>query len=752
MLQELEKRLLKAWKTLSNFKLRQHMIYLVFAILIGVLMNGGAWYLIFIFLVYLRRFPKTYWIYFLIFLISFSYYHTLEHQTKLHTNASLEPTEALVVKIKKQSREKQTAILEIGSERIYWTTSSVEPKLMPGDIVLVNGELNVPMAATVPNGFDFKQYLSHQKVYLTLYTNEFELIGHQFTIRQWQYELAQQIEMNFPPLTGAYMKAWLLGMTDDLEEEIQTLYSELGIIHLFAISGLHVGLLSFLLRFVLKRLGVIEELSQLIVIVALVLFMVISGGSPSIVRASGMSILLMINKRLRLNLSSLDVFSILFLVNVCLNPRQIYQLGFIYSYWMTFILICFQPTFQKLGTKSLFFFLPFIAQCASAPIQLYFYDEINVLSYLVNLWVIPLVSLCLLPLLILTILIPFIAPLTNHLLMLFESVIVGSASLFTWNWIVGEFSLNLLLGLLLLFLGNGYVFEKKRCFSNYAISIILVIFLLESHRFFVSESQFTMLDVGQGDSVIIQSSYRRCSVVVDTGGTYQFTGKPKPIFSTTLEPFLKGEGIRTIDYLILTHGDFDHVGEAVSLLQTFEVKEVLTNGQPLNELMKEIEEVAKEVGTIFRQVKQEEVLTCGNQILTFLQSNQIKSDGNAASLVFTLEMDGFSALLTGDMGVSEEAEILSRYQLNQLTVYKAAHHGSKTSNSNSFLRRLSPMITLVSSGRKNRYGHPSVELIENLKQLEIPLLNTQYDGSIQFKIRRDRLSIQSFPPYVYNVQ
>ena len=71
MLQELEKRLLKAWKTLSNFKLRQHMIYLVFAILIGVLMNGGAWYLIFIFLVYLRRFPKTYWIYFLIFLISF---------------------------------------------------------------------------------------------------------------------------------------------------------------------------------------------------------------------------------------------------------------------------------------------------------------------------------------------------------------------------------------------------------------------------------------------------------------------------------------------------------------------------------------------------------------------------------------------------------------------------------------------------------------------------------------------------------
>ena len=237
-----------------TFKFRQQVIYIVLSIIVGLLIKEDVFVLLLMGFVYFKRFPKTYWIYFLIFLISFSYYHTLEHQTKLHTNASLEPTEALVVKIKKQSREKQTAILEIGSERIYWTTSSVEPKLMPGDIVLVNGELNVPMAATVPNGFDFKQYLSHQKVYLTLYTNEFELIGHQFTIRQWQYELAQQIEMNFPPLTGAYMKAWLLGMTDDLEEEIQTLYSELGIIHLFAISGLHVGLLSFLLIYLILKL------------------------------------------------------------------------------------------------------------------------------------------------------------------------------------------------------------------------------------------------------------------------------------------------------------------------------------------------------------------------------------------------------------------------------------------------------------------------------------------------------------------
>lgn len=726
------------------------MIYLVLAIMVGVLMNQGAWYLIFIVLVYIRRFPKTYWIYFLVIGISFSYYRGLEGENQSYSSRMLVGVEAQVVEIKKQNSEKQRAILEIEGERIYWTTSSIEPKLKPGDIVLVSGELSVPIRTTIPHGFDFKQYLSHQKIYHTLYTNEFDVLRHQFTIKQWQYELAWQIEMKFPPLTSAYLKAWLLGMTDDLEEEMQTLYSELGIIHLFAISGLHVGLLSFLLRFVLKRLGVIEELSDLILIVALLLFMVMSGASPSIVRASGMCILFILNQRLKLKLSSLDVFSSLFILNVLLTPHQIYQLGFIYSYWITFVLICFQVTFQKLTANTLFFFLPFIAQCASAPIQLFFYYELNVFSYFVNLIVIPLVSFGLLPLMIMTLFLSFLAPLTENILLFFESILKASANLLTLNWVIGEFSLALLLGMLLLFLGNSYGFEKKRRFISFGISLITVIFVMEAQRFFVTESQFTMLDVGQGDSLVIQSPYRQCSVMVDTGGVTQFTGKPKEIFSNTLEPFLRGEGVRTIDYLILTHGDFDHVGEAISILRNINVKEILTNGQHPNALMKEIEAVANEVGTRFRQVKQGEILTCGNQTLTFLQSNQVKANENEASLVFTLELDGFSALLTGDMGVSEEAEILAQYHLKSLTVYKAAHHGSKTSNSLSFLGKLRPLIAIVSSGRKNRYGHPSSELIENLQQLEIPLLNTQHYGSVQFKIRDGNLLIECLPPYDYN--
>lgn len=741
---------MKVLKNLSNFRVRQHVIYLILPIIIGILVNEGGWYLIFILLVYIRRFPKTYLVYFLIFILTLSYYRGLDKQIPSDRERMLEDAEALVVEIKKQLDTKQIAIIEIEEERIYLTTSCIEPQLLPGDYIRITGELQLPNATTIFHGFDFKNYLKSQKIHYTLFSDDFYLTHHQFTIKQWQYQLAHHIEENFPPLTTTYLKAWLLGITDNLAEEMQETYSNLGIIHLFAISGLHVGLLSSLLSYGLKRLGIIEELSQLLLIIALFFFMIISGASASIIRASGMSILFIMNRRLKLKLSSLDIFSLIFLINVLLNPRQVYQLGFIYSYWLTFILICFQKTFNSLTPKTLFFFLPFIAQLASAPIQLYFYYELNLLSYLVNLLIIPLVSTCLLPLLLITVSFSFIAPVTESLLSLFEGILQWSSTFLSWNWRVGAFSLNFLLGILFLFLLSCYWFERRSSFLRWIISVTMIVLLFEAHYALVNQSTFTMIDVGQGDSFVIQSPFRQCNMIVDTGGQSSYTGQSKEIFSNTLEPFLKGEGIRKIDYLILTHGDFDHAGEAISLMKTFNVNEILINTQPMNELMKEIQQVAQKVGTRLRTVKQGDIVLCGNQRLTFLQSNQIKTSENEASLVFTLEMDEFSALLTGDMGVTEEDEILKQYPLDQLTVYKVAHHGSKTSNSYSFLKQLKPKMAIVSAGRNNRYGHPSPILIENLEQLDIPLLNTQVYGSVRVRIKEGEISIEAKPPCDYN--
>ena len=128
-----------------------------------------------------------------------------------------------------------------------------------------------------------------------------------------------------------------------------------------------------------------------------------------------------------------------------------------------------------------------------------------------------------------------------------------------------------------------------------------------------------------------------------------------------------------------------------------------------------------------------EVLTCGNQKYTFLQPKSKQESENDQSLVMTLQMDSLSVLLTGDISTKVEQDILSNYPLSHLDIYKAAHHGSKTSNSKPFLKELNPTISVTSSGKNNRYGHPSQEFLTTLSELNIASLNTQVDGSIQFE-------------------
>ena len=110
----------------------------------------------------------------------------------------------------------------------------------------------------------------------------------------------------------------------------------------------------------------------------------------------------------------------------------------------------------------------------------------------------------------------------------------------------------------------------------------------------------------------------------------------------------------------------------------------------------------------------------------------------------TVEISDLTVLLTGDISTEVEADILSQYPGLKLDVYKAAHHGSKTSNSLTFLEQLAPSISVVSSGKNNRYGHPSQEFLSTLSTLNIPLLNTQVDGTIQFEMKRGEALVHRF--------
>lgn len=733
---------------LLEFKVKQHLIYIVIAVLVGILFKLGVFLALTIFIVYWRRFPKTYWLYFL-FSFGAMIWLTLSLQEgQVNIDEMEQERQAIVQEIRHQSDAKQTVIIQFEGHSYYFSTIQTAPKLRPGNRIQFSSKITLPMQSTIPHAFDFKKYLKGQGISMTMTSTAFEVLDHQFDLRQVQYDIGNWVSDHFPNRTASYIKALLLGINEDLGEEMKAVYSNLGIIHLFAISGLHVGLLSGMLQFVLKRLGLIEELTDVVVMIFIIFFCILSGASVSVIRAGSMFILLRLNQRFKWQWSSLDLFSMVFLTNFILDPTQVFQVGFIYSYWLTAMLICFQSQFKQLSRQQLFFYLPFIAQLVSLPLQLFFNYYINPLSYLMNLFLIPFVSTIGLPLLILICFIPPLAPLLEKGLVLFEQLIITLDTSFNMKWITGQFSLTFLMVILCLFLVGARWIEKQGQKKNWIYVMVAIVLLLELNRFFKPAGQFTMLDVGQGDSTVIQSPYHQCNIIVDTGGKVSFNSSGgKSIFEDTLKPYLMGEGIRTIDHLIISHGDWDHMGEVIPLLQTFKVREIIINQFPLNEHMQDIVDEARKLKIKIRKIQEDEILVCGNQKLTFLGGERQAANENDASLVFYLQMNHFTAFLSGDISQKIESVLLKNYRLAPADIYKAAHHGSKTSNSAMLIEKINPKLVLVSAGRNNRYHHPSKEVINQLNEMKIPLLSTQAQGSIQLRLFKDSYSIFIYPPY-----
>ena len=249
--------------------------------------------------------------------------------------------------------------------------------------------------------------------------------------------------------------------------------SNLGIIHLFAVSGLHVGLLLGIIGYVFKRLGIIQELADVLLIVVIFVFMLLSGASPSIVRAGSMAILAKLNTKFKWQLSSLDIFSVVFLVNFIIFPLQIYQSGFIYSYWLTFCLIICQSLIQSLSSKVTFFIIPLLAQLAILPIQLSQSYSINLMAYFSNLLFIPMVTSVLIPLLLVTLLIPSLATITEPLIYLFEQLVLLAGEYLNFPWVIGALSITSVSFIISLLLLVGWGVERK--FGAKGWKVILII-------------------------------------------------------------------------------------------------------------------------------------------------------------------------------------------------------------------------------------------------------------------------------------
>ena len=278
-----------------------------------------------------------------------------------------------------------------------------------------------------------------------------------------------------------------------------------------------------------------------------------------------------------------------------------------------------------------------------------------------------------------------------------------------------------------------YLFSGKRKFALLTVILSMIFYfqlILFPRQFFI------FIDVGQGDATLFHSGGK--TMLIDTGGKLFSSSS---LASDTLVPLLHSLGIRSLNYLILTHGDYDHMGEGITLVESFKVGKVIFNSGKYNDLELALIQVLNEKNIPYYQNIQE--LRMGNQSFYFL-NRQLYDDENDNSMVLYTELHGIKLLFMGDAGVEVEEDLSEKYNLQDIDVLKVGHHGSKTSSSKGFIDEIKPKYSIISVGKNNRYGHPNKEVLENLEKSKI--YRTDKQGSIMFKIKNNKLKIETCSP------
>ena len=600
--------------------------------------------------------------------------------------------------------------------------------------VRVEGELKEPSKNTVPYAFNYQKYLNNKNIYYILNIKKIEKIKDENLFYRIKNIINERI--NKIDNTG-YLEAFILGNKDMIDSNTYNNYQKIGITHLFALSGMHIGLLSGLLLKGLKKFK--ESKKYLIIFIILLLYGLMVGLPYSIFRCI---IFLGINylcKIFKINISSFKKLLLTIIVICLIDSKAIYDVGFIYSVCTVGgIILC--ESYLKSDNKLIGLFkLSLVAFLFSLPISLSNFYEINLLSIIFNMFYVPLVSLIIYPLSLLSFIIPLVYPLFK----LFIKILEVSSSLLV-NIKIFRICLSFNIGeVLLYYLGLIIGFKLSKYYFIYiSLSIIVIDLLLP---YFDSSSYLYFIDVGQGDSALLITPYHKEFILIDTGGINSYVKeewmkrKDEYYVSDNSLSLFKALGIKKLDYLILSHGDFDHMGDANNIIDNIKVDKVIFNKGLDNELESNLIDKLKEMN--IKYDKDLSYIKLNNNIMYFLNTINYDNENDNSNVLY-INIYNNKLLFMGDASLDKEYDLINKYKLDKIDILKVGHHGSKTSSSKEFIDKINPLYAVISVGKNNRYGHPNKETLSNLSKSII--YRTDNDGSVMFKLKKNKLEIKTY--------
>lgn len=567
-----------------------------------------------------------------------------------------------------------------------------------GDKIKVKGTLITPSKNTNQNTFNYQKYLYYKKIYYLVEATSINKIANNhnylYTIKNILYQKIDKLK------SSNYIKT-LLFCDNTLSKEIKESYRINGISHLFSVSGMHINFFVSIIYLYLNKITYNKRIKYLITNIFIIIYLILFPSS-SLLRSAVMSILYSINYLLKLKIKKIDILLLTLVVSLLINPFIIYDLGYIYSYTITFFLVLSSSTLKNKNKINKIIYISLLSFLVSIPITIYNSYEINIISILLNIILIPIISIIILPLTILI----YIFPILDSILYLFTNTL-ETISLFISKINITKiiFPKPSLLIIVLYYIIFLLSYQNKKYFY---LNIILLIIIYIS-PYLNSNFEVVMFEVGEADCHLIKYPYNKNTILIDTG-------KNEYKIKNEVIPYLKSIGIKKIDYLIITHGDEDHIGGSITLINNFQVKNVILNKGTFTDLEKElIKNLNKK--KIPYQININKINLSNHTI--YLLNNTKYNNENDNSIITYFTYQKYKFLYMGDASITTEDNLLENYNLNNISILKVGHHGSNTSSSKDFISQINPSISLISVGENNIYHHPNKEVINNLSKSRI---------------------------------
>jgi len=725
-------------------------------------------------------------------------------------------------------------------------------KWQRGDRIKLDGTLELPGNARNFGAFDYAAYLRTQHIHWLFKTKGSEQVRvsppvspwSALTIFRWNDHarsgLGDKLGQIFREPHAGYMKGLLIGMQDDIDPVTYTQFSQLGLTHILAISGMHVAVFVASLLYIFSLFKITREKALLMAMLLIPLYVLLSGVSPSVVRAGIMGMIGLYAARKGWLKDGLNVLAAAALAMMLWNPYYLLSVSFQLSFLVTAGLMVYVPLMSPLLR-----FLPkriagavnvtLVAQLVSFPLTIYYFNQFSLLSFAANFVLVPFITFLTLPLGAAALLFGWIwlpagralgrvAELTSDWTFRLVRWLNGFPQFVTiWKspsfmWIAAYFVLMYLF----LFIANRQTgrrearqaenaddetaelegkgssldpddAEPNKRKTRAALAGIMLAFLFLIYWEYRPTSlhgaglvQF--LDVGQGDSILITTPEGR-NILVDGGGTVSFRKpedgwkdrkNPFEVGAKVVVPLLKQRGIHRLDAVIVTHGDQDHAGGLQAVLDQIPVKAFLFNGtlsgtKSFDKLIGTALERRIPVYAVHQGMKlkpdRHTELAFISPMLDGAEQEEVpvEKSQNHLSVAFVLTMNERKLLFTGDMDQAAEEDVLgwagSGVQAASdprssgdsggadrpgegVDVIKIAHHGSKSSTGEEWLRHWRPKAAVISAGVNNLYGHPHADVVRRIEREGARLFRTDQNGEVQMRIRAEGIQIRSkFGPF-----